>query len=94
MLFEDGQHIIRVIKRGDPYIYLTPKIVADPDKLALLTDRRRQAVTFDNLTIHYVGVTVALMLNGELVGWGGTVQLASEVRAFLDRANVRNPDDD
>lgn len=81
-------YAIRVLRRGEPNTFITPKISATFGDLMCLAAGGYQPLTFGNVAIHYTGVTVAVMVDGELVGWGGKGHLAAEVRAFLTRVDA------
>lgn len=85
---DDGELAIRLLQRrhfGGPGVFLTPKILVDPDDLMRTTQPHDQTLRADRLTIELGGTKAWVRLHNVLAGWTGREAYGYWVGGFLKR---------
>ena len=85
---DDGELVIRVSQRlrtGEPGVFLTPKILVDPDDLVRTTEPYDQTLRERTISIQLEGTKVWVRLDDVLAGWTGREAYVYWVGGFLKR---------
>lgn len=85
---DDGEYVLRVLRRGEPNVFLTPKIRLERKELEQLIQLVPTRFESGSLLVRIDRDTVTVLVNGELAGWGGRLQLEYGLGTFFRTVDV------